>query len=1150
MSLMAILIGIAFLNAPAWADDCSRPGSPGPDAQDAGAGAREAPATGACAATGGGPDRQAGVTITFPFGGGSDTSFRFQLPGNCLVLNASFQLDGRSALPPPAESKFTLSDSQHSEAYEGITKDSPPTGGPSTFQSQKFSAQSCSDVSSDDGNSHATITYGIGSPYHLFRFKVVMDSVTSLSVKWVGLGYDWFMDCTDTHLYIYNSGHWQSIGSHTADGIDSDYVTFQKTIQPTNGYIDSNGMVNILAMGPDGFIFSVLESDYMELKAMGSNYVWPSDVELDVGADGSAELQRSGQLKGQLTVGSDLLREPLQALLESAVPRNGSVEVPVRFSSKTGGVLVVQGTVDVDLPPVFAPIPAGKACFDEDTESPGLIDLDNYCKDDRDARPAYQLFELPEGGKIEGKLNSDGHHIDFRSPVKDWYGTGEFGIRATDTQGLSSDLFFNVTVLPVNDPPVLCPLPDQTAYEDQPFTFIARAFDVDDPASNLTFSDDCPLFDIATASGLISITPTNEQVGVYRVNLTVQDTHGTGDTRPFSLTVVNVNDPPVLSCADELRAVEHQSFEYQPSAADPDAGDVLTFSLESDIDGLESDSATGAVSFTPEEKDVGEHELVFAVTDLAGACDRRSALLTVKNVNDPPIIEEGGELQAIQDQDFEHQVNASDPDAGDRLSFSIDSDILRIDERTGVIRFTPGNEHVGRHRFTVTVEDAAGLAAHAQYLLVVQNINDPPGQVRISSPAGGAEVREGACIQFSGSAVDPDTGDVLVFVWREGGTVLGRGANLSVSLPPGRHLITLEVSDGLLNATVDVQLTVLRAESQSDGISAVLRSVSVPAGIILFVAAIGAAVAVRRRKRKNGAGGGAPPGPPQNPPPPTARPPALPPPPPAADPAQPQILGGSQCLMPQPPFYGGIAAPQPQENAGSRPVGYPYMPSPQAPPQQYEGPQYPPPNQWAGQPNPAAAYPPGWTVPAGWGAAPAPCQPGPVAPMQPPPAGPVPDGHSATYPQFPGPPAALSDPQGSRTGGGPGDKPLPPRRGPDEPESDSGAEPEREQPSGAGRGDGGTVSRDAMRAAVNDAKHAISAARAAGLNPSECERLLSEAVSASYRMDYARARRFARRSEAVALSLLERSTTENDRVYGNREDDRGGGEEAQVSGEY
>jgi hypothetical protein len=67
------------------------------------------------------------------------------------------------------------------------------------------------------------------------------------------------------------------------------------------------------------------------------------------------------------------------------------------------------------------------------------------------------------------------------------------------------------------------------------------------------------------------------------------------------------------------------------------------------------------------------------------------------------------------------------------------------------------------------------------------------------------------------------------------------------------------------------------------------------------------------------------------------------------------------------------------------------------------------------------------------------------------------------------------------------------------------------------------VSRDAMRTAVADAKQAIQAAKSAGQDPEECQRLLSEAIAASYRMDYPRARNLARKAESVARSFVERA---------------------------
>jgi len=76
------------------------------------------------------------------------------------------------------------------------------------------------------------------------------------------------------------------------------------------------------------------------------------------------------------------------------------------------------------------------------------------------------------------------------------------------------------------------------------------------------------------------------------------------------------------------------------------------------------------------------------------------------------------------------------------------------------------------------------------------------------------------------------------------------------------------------------------------------------------------------------------------------------------------------------------------------------------------------------------------------------------------------------------------------------------------------------------------VTRADMRAAINDARHALSAARAAGLNPSDGERLLSEAVAASYRQEYARSRDLARRCESATLSMLEGAAREEERRGG------------------
>jgi len=201
----------------------------------------------------------------------------------------------------------------------------------------------------------------------------------------------------------------------------------------------------------------------------------------------------------------------------------------------------------------------------------------------------YELIFRPADNRILGQLDPDGRHLSFWTTSKDWSGTREFGVRATDSSNLSATGFINVTIDPVNDPPAISPISEQTAVEDSPFTLVVRAPDVDDPPENVTFTDDCTLFDIGPVSGVISFIPNNSQVGIYQVTVTASDTHGGCGNLSFTLVVQNVNDPPVLDCPDGLFATEGKQFEFRLSATDEDAGDIVSYSVESDIGGLSID---------------------------------------------------------------------------------------------------------------------------------------------------------------------------------------------------------------------------------------------------------------------------------------------------------------------------------------------------------------------------------------------------------------------------------------------------------------------------------------------------------------------------------------------------------------------------------
>ena len=83
-----------------------------------------------------------------------------------------------------------------------------------------------------------------------------------------------------------------------------------------------------------------------------------------------------------------------------------------------------------------------------------------------------------------------------------------------------------------------------------------------------------------SSSGLLTGTPTNDDVGQHTVTIKVTDKAGLSDEKIVSITVKNTNDPPLIEVAD-LPAKEGDIHKF-------DEGDVIKFALEVSDDDLTS----------------------------------------------------------------------------------------------------------------------------------------------------------------------------------------------------------------------------------------------------------------------------------------------------------------------------------------------------------------------------------------------------------------------------------------------------------------------------------------------------------------------------------------------------------------------------------
>ncbi len=276
----------------------------------------------------------------------------------------------------------------------------------------------------------------------------------------------------------------------------------------------------------------------------------------------------------------------------------------------------------------------------------------------------------------------------------------------------SASAQFTITVIDANQPPVLAPIGAKTTNVGQLLAFTATATD---PDSNvLTFSaGNLPVGATFTPAGAFSWTPTAGQIGNYSVTINVADNGSPPqtDSETFTITVGNINRPPVLNTIGARSVNEGQALTFMATASDPD-GNTLTFSSVNLPTGATL-TPTGAFSWTPSFAQAGNYSVTISVSDGALSASE-TFTITVGNVNRPPVLSPSpiGNRTLNVGQTLMIAITASDAD-GDALTFSsanLPTGATLTPNGPGAATFswTPSATQTGSYAgVTITVSDGA-----------------------------------------------------------------------------------------------------------------------------------------------------------------------------------------------------------------------------------------------------------------------------------------------------------------------------------------------------------------------------------------------------------------------------------------------------------
>ncbi|MCK5772193.1 MAG: hypothetical protein KAH57_00245 [Thermoplasmata archaeon] len=230
------------------------------------------------------------------------------------------------------------------------------------------------------------------------------------------------------------------------------------------------------------------------------------------------------------------------------------------------------------------------------------------------------------------------------------------------------------------------------------------------------------------STGAISGFPSNEDVGIYFVNVSVEDTIGSIQNFNFTLTVTNVNDPPVLTTSDIPTATEDEFYSVDYNAYDIDLiGDILTWEFSTEAEWLSIDPATGWLNGTPGNNDVGSAIVNVTVSDGNGGYDSSLFTLNVENVNDLPVITTLPQDVSPEDAEYSISFTADDEDPVETVyTWTLDTNAGWLDMTGNHLFGTPDNDDVGTYWVNVSVSDGYGGSDSINYTLSITNINDAP----------------------------------------------------------------------------------------------------------------------------------------------------------------------------------------------------------------------------------------------------------------------------------------------------------------------------------------------------------------------------------------------------------------------------------------
>jgi len=363
----------------------------------------------------------------------------------------------------------------------------------------------------------------------------------------------------------------------------------------------------------------VRDHDATESDSYGTQFI---DVPLTVGASGQGVMKlKNLRISYSYNATVPDFAETLNRYIHghpSEANETGRLSVPIKVVSDNAGRIELFGlNINIDTgPEVFNNIP--DLDMPEDTWNSSLIDVYDYFKDEFDsgADLSFSIVYATNTSKVNVTI-LDGRYLSADVLTGDandnWTGAVNVIVKCSDIWNLSVlSRKFNISIVNINDPPVITSKPALNATVGKDYFYDVRADDGDN--DNLTFilGEGPQRMTVDSGTGRLKWSP--KRSGLYNVSIKVSD-ESLAAFQNYTIEVMEGPGYRKILGAENASAGGFFNYSAKPVSL---KGENLTFELISSIDGMTINSSTGWITWVVKENQIGDSKVMIRIINETG----------------------------------------------------------------------------------------------------------------------------------------------------------------------------------------------------------------------------------------------------------------------------------------------------------------------------------------------------------------------------------------------------------------------------------------------------------------------------------------------------------------------------------------------------